>query len=402
MLQLTRRDFLKLCGTSSLGLALAACGVGATPTTTPAPTNTVLPTSTPFPSATATLTSTPAPTSTATATATVTSTPLPITLRDYADRLGKNIGVEALTGGNDSKRLELVKNEFNQITITAFTWPRSRPSINEFVLDIPRSYASRAQTNSQIARAQALIWGANAEIPSNHWLKQTGFSRDQLIEIMRTHIRTVMNDKQLATVKEWVVVNEGTQSHYFWIRGIGADFVEIAFRAAREANPNATLIYNDFGFEYSSLPYSQRVFALVKNLKEKGLIDAVGMQMHFLGGNEHPDPNLPLPQLKQAILNQIRVYADLGISVLITELDVDLNKIPGDQEQKMKIASGVYQVVSESYLESPNCKGLTVWGINSNDSWITGLGGTPALLFGDNKPQQPYYATLEAFKSKLK
>lgn len=65
---LTRRDFLKLCG-SSVALMLAACGVA--PAATPAPTNTT------FPSATPTLTGTPAPTNTPTATPTPTATANP-------------------------------------------------------------------------------------------------------------------------------------------------------------------------------------------------------------------------------------------------------------------------------------------------------------------------------------
>ncbi len=80
-MNLTRRDFIKLCGSSSVAALLAACGTA--PTTTPAPTQTPLPTatatvtSTPLPTATPTLTSTPAPTRTATATRTITATPTP-------------------------------------------------------------------------------------------------------------------------------------------------------------------------------------------------------------------------------------------------------------------------------------------------------------------------------------
>lgn len=69
--QLTRREFLKLCGASSVGFMLAACGVASTPTSTPAPTNTFFPTSTALPTATPTLTST----ATATRTSPMTATP---------------------------------------------------------------------------------------------------------------------------------------------------------------------------------------------------------------------------------------------------------------------------------------------------------------------------------------
>ncbi len=71
-MNLTRRDFLKLCGSSSVAALLAACGGTPTPTATPAPTLTSLPTSTPLPTATPTLMNTPAPTPSSTAMATAT------------------------------------------------------------------------------------------------------------------------------------------------------------------------------------------------------------------------------------------------------------------------------------------------------------------------------------------
>lgn len=90
MTQLTRRDFLRLCGTSSIGLALAACGVTPAPTAAPAPPNTPLPTSTALPTATSTFTNVPAPTSTASGTATTTDMPIvvpqsPLTIENFRD-----------------------------------------------------------------------------------------------------------------------------------------------------------------------------------------------------------------------------------------------------------------------------------------------------------------------------
>lgn len=52
MNQLTRREFVKRCGTATVGLWLAACGVGPEPAGTPASSNTPLPTSTSLPAAT--------------------------------------------------------------------------------------------------------------------------------------------------------------------------------------------------------------------------------------------------------------------------------------------------------------------------------------------------------------
>ncbi len=52
MNQLTRREFVKWCGTSMVGLLLAACGVRPEPAGTPVSSNTPLPTSTSLPAAT--------------------------------------------------------------------------------------------------------------------------------------------------------------------------------------------------------------------------------------------------------------------------------------------------------------------------------------------------------------
>jgi GH35 family endo-1,4-beta-xylanase len=126
MTQLTRRDFLRLCGTSSIGLALAACGVTPTPTATPAPTNTalptsiVLPTTTPTGTATAMPTNTPAPTSTATATATATKK-IPVTWRDYAQYLQMDIGTYL---GDPTRQSELTTGS------AGFDWGKRQSSQN--------------------------------------------------------------------------------------------------------------------------------------------------------------------------------------------------------------------------------------------------------------------------------
>lgn len=423
--RLTRRDFVRL-GAVGLGSAIVTACDGPPITNTPLATiiatltpeqqqalATALPTlvtltpeqivqMTATASPTATLTATPTATMTPTATPTAipsaTPTPRMPGLRDYADRAGKEIGVEALGGGNDQRRFEILKDEFNQVTITAFSWVRSRPAPDRFDLEIPRAYAQRAQKDGQIARAQQLVWGNSYDVPREHWLRQQRHTREQLIDIMKTHIRTVMHDKQLAAVKQWVVVNEGSDPSCFWFNEIGPDFVEIAFQTAREADSQAELIYNDGGFEYDELPYARRVFELAQGLKKQGLVDSIGMQMHFLGGSENPDPDLPLPQLKQAISSQMKRYADLGLAIHVTELDVDLSRIQGSAEERIGKASGIYAMVAETCLEIAACKGITLWGINASDSWILDLGGTPSLLFDGNQPQPPYQAMLEVLR----
>lgn len=87
MNQFTRRDFLRLCGTSCIGLTLAACGVIPTPVSTDVLLPSATPTATLLPTATPTFTRTEPPTSTGTPTAlpslSSTSTPTQIPKRVF-------------------------------------------------------------------------------------------------------------------------------------------------------------------------------------------------------------------------------------------------------------------------------------------------------------------------------
>jgi len=73
--KLTRRDFLKMAGVTSAGLALSACGVDVTKLPNPTTTASI----TPFPTGTPTLT----------------PTPTPPTIADLARKIGIDIGIEA-------------------------------------------------------------------------------------------------------------------------------------------------------------------------------------------------------------------------------------------------------------------------------------------------------------------
>ncbi|MCL2605556.1 MAG: endo-1,4-beta-xylanase [Defluviitaleaceae bacterium] len=97
----------------------------------------------------------------------------------------------------------------------------------------------------------------------------------------------------------------------------GADFVEYAFRIARAADPGAILYYNEC---FEDNPNTARVVAeMVKEINDKWLsegntrllIEGIGMQAHY-----------NLNTVVANVENAIRTYANIGVSVSITELDV--------------------------------------------------------------------------------
>jgi endo-1,4-beta-xylanase len=226
---------------------------------------------------------------------------------------------------------------------------------------------------------------------------------------MQEHIKAVVGHYK-GTVSEWVVSNEavityqgktGYQDH-IWLRTIGADYIDMAFQAARGADPNAILIYNDFGNEFPGLE-ADVVFGLVKRLKGKKLVDAVGMQFHIVsppvvdpGTNINP---LSLPK-KADIIAQMKRYKDIGVKVIITELDVDVSHLPGTKEQKLVKQAEIYRFVLEACLESGECNSISVWGLNDEESWMLSQGGESPLLFSNDKPKPAYYAIRDTLACK--
>jgi len=374
--KLSRRDFLKLAGTTSAGLALSACSVEVTE----------------VPTATATLippTQTPSPTSTITPTPGPTSTPIPDTLRTYADALGIRIGAVAEgVGPEDKIRSELMAEQFNQIVITSLAWEvigqRGR---NSYVFSIPDIFSRFASGHDLTVLGMHLVYGV--DLPE--WLSNGSFSRDELIELMKGHISRVMSHYK-GKIRAYSVVNEATEPSIFWNRRIGREYVEMAFQTAREADPDAILIYNDYAHETSSLYKAKQVYDLVKALKEKDLVDAVGMQMHMIGGS-NIDPRTP--PTKEQLLEQMNRYGELGLKVFITELDVDISRLPGSRDEKLAKQAEIYSTVFTACLESSGiCNDINLWGVNDIETWS----GEAALLFSSNKPKPAYFAVLDVLK----
>jgi endo-1,4-beta-xylanase len=324
--------------------------------------------------------------------------------------LGKQYGVEALAGGNDAERFKVLKDQFNQMTITALSWKRSQPAEGTPVLEIPQAYLEKALINGQTPTFQHLVYGNSTDIPDSHWLRTGEYSKEDAIKIMQQHITDVMVSNRIFMDKlikegkvtnsdiklQYIVVNEGVnEPSYYWVNKIGHEYIELAFQTARLADPKAVLLYNDFGHEMPNMSNVEGVFSVVKNLKDKGLIDGVGMQMHFIGGSDSPNSNLSIDKLEAGILAQMKRYEDIGVDVYITELDVDLSKISGTSEEQMKKAGGIYRMISKVCTSAPNCKSISVFGMNSDSSsWIADLGGKPGLLFFNNKPLYTYYSAL--------
>ncbi len=206
-------------------------------------------------------------------------------------------------------------------------------------------------------------------------------------------------------VQEWSIANETSSRSFwkgadFWLDKIGPDYVEMAFRWAREADPNGVLIFNDNNNESPRDGDTQRIiqkmYDTVKALKAKGVpIDIVGMQMHLL-----LKYSSPIPPQEADVVQTMKKFASLGVRIYITEFDVDLTNKGGTQAERWAYQAQLYRDMLRACLESGVCDSFTTWGVSDSTSWITcsspGCVNEPnaePLMFDKNfQPKPAYFA----------
>lgn len=230
-----------------------------------------------------------------------------------------------------------------------------------------------------------LIWG----VGNPSWLTQGNFTADQLKQIMKNHITTVMThykDKQFngsSGVYSWDVVNEAVNDVYnlynynVWYPKI-KDYVNLAFTYAgqvrEELGLNVKLFYNDNhnimdgGFQKNK---SDAIFQVVQNITNHSIpIDGVGFENHLDVGNDY---EAITTYGYDAIVTNFKRYADLGLDVHITEMDVSCGKgnVPctNYSQEIQQMQSEMYAVVLKACLDSPNCKNFETWGYTDLYTW---------------------------------
>lgn len=212
-------------------------------------------------------------------------------------------------------------------------------------------------------------------------------SREVLIERMHRHITDVMS-RYKGKIKGWDVVNEavlddGTLRKTPYYKIIGPDYIELAFKFAHAADPDAELYYNDYSM--ANPAKRDAVVRLVRDLKAEGCrIDAVGMQSH--NGYNYPD----LKEYEKTI--QALIAA--GVKVQITELDMNMLPNPRSfsgaevsqnfsyQKELNPYAKGLTRearkVFHDHYLAlfrlyrkyASHIERVTLWGVSDADSWL--------------------------------
>ena len=256
-----------------------------------------------------------------------------------------------------------------------------------------------AERNHQYVTCDNLIWVSEV----SDWVLNGNWTAEELTEIMRNHIHTVIThwgDR----CRGWEVVNEplnadGTFSSSVWHDTIGDEYFYLAFKFATEAvkktGKDIKLFFNDYNLESPS-PKVTAAYNLVKELKRRNLrIDFVGQESHFIVGET--------PTLEQQIEAK-KGFLELGVEVAVTELDIRFLEAPYyTAEGQAQQALDYYNSVASCVKVGRGCFGITVWDFDDKYSWVPsafqGQGG--ADIFNATLQRKPaYYASAEALEGR--
>ena len=311
---------------------------------------------------------------------------------------------------SDPTQIEIIKKQFNSVTAeNAWKPGEIHPKEGVWNFGLADSIANFCRENGIKMRGHCLCWHSQFA----DWMftdkKGKPVKKEVFYQRLREHIHTVVN-RYKDVVYAWDVVNEAMaddgrpfefvdskmvpaspyrQSRHFKL--CGDEFIAKAFEFAREADPTAVLIYND----YSTVDNGkrERIYTMVKKMKDAGVpIDGIGMQGHY--NIYFPDED----QLEKAIQR----FSEIVNTIHITELDLRTNTESGGQlrfsrgevkPQAPYIATlqeDQYARLFKIFRKYKNViKNVTFWNLSDKDSWL-GLGNHPLPIDENFKAKRSF------------
>ncbi|MFN8018449.1 MAG: endo-1,4-beta-xylanase [Acidimicrobiales bacterium] len=311
--------------------------------------------------------------------------PATCSLRELGARAGIRIGAAVDPGQlGDGLLTTTLAREFSSLTAeNAMKWYAVEPTRGNEDYAGADALVAFAEAHGMEVRGHNLLWAQDAYTPA--WVKAIT-DPDDLRAVVEHHISSEVG-RYAGRVPRWDVVNEplasvgtGTSGSVFE-RVLGPGWLADAYRTAHQADPGAELWLNEYGTDWVPGKHAA-LLALVRQLLRDGApLDGIGLQTHRLGV-DGPD--------RATFERQLRDFADLGLKVAITELDVAIR--PGDPTGLARQAEA-YRTIVESCLAVTSCVEVTTWGISDRDTWLDGQGILPAptrpLLFDDDFAPKP-------------
>lgn len=299
--------------------------------------------------------------------------------------------------------LAAATKHFNAVTPENCMKPeRVHPAEDRWQFETSDALVEWAQANRMSIHGHTLVW--HAQTPN--WFFENA-DRTVATQRMKDHILTLVG-RYKGKLQSWDVVNEAINDggndetakteglrNSPWLQAMGPDYLTLAFRFAHEADPAATLYYNDYNIE-SGPKHASSMVLLKRLLSEGAPVHAVGIQGHWRSGS------VPFDDIDNAISD----YASLGLKVSITELDVTIrgaaggqfgggqragrNQPPASAEDLARQADDYAKLFAIFRKHKDAIERVTFWGLHDRRTWR--FGQHPLILDANSQPKPAYAA----------
>ena len=226
-----------------------------------------------------------------------------------------------------------------------------------------------ATANGIAMRGHTLLWYYRTP----RWFRELPDAATAEREMLN-HIAAVAG-RYRGRMRLWDVVNEPFEPAHgradglrgaIFAEKVGPHYLDLAFHAAREADPTARLLLNEYGIEYDSPADDAKRRVILRHLER---LRRDGVPVELLGIQGHLEIGVkPFSAKKlRAFLAEI---AGLGIEMAVTELDVVDAAAPGDITRRDRMVADEYRRFLEVMLDEPAVRTVFTWGLSDRHSWI--------------------------------
>jgi endo-1,4-beta-xylanase len=253
---------------------------------------------------------------------------------------------------------------------TELKWRSLRPKPGVYNFEPVDQLLDFAQRHQMLLRGHTLVW--HEALPPWFASIANAINAEQMLT---EHITTIVK-RYAGKMHSWDVVNEAIAPKHQrsdglrntpWLALLGPDYIDMAFRTAAKADPRALLTYNDFGMDYDTAFGNAKraaVLQFLRRLKAQGTpIHALGIQAHL-----HRDKPVFNPEKFSRFLQEV---ADLGLKIMITELDVTEKKFPTEKSERDRSLAATYADYLAVALAQPAVIAVLTWGLSDRYTWLS-------------------------------
>lgn len=258
------------------------------------------------------------------------------------------------------------------------------------------------------------------------WIKNGNFSRAEIEKIWTDHITTVIQHGKALGVTEWTIVSEPfkpgerEENDILYKAFGGYEYIDIAYIAARKADPNAILIYDDYenhtslkplrpgqqATAHSGVELTKQIISRLRKITVVGddgiarrVLDVVGAESH-LGGWVGVPPDMT------DVEQTLKSY---GMPISISGFGVRVDEFTGTSDEILRQQAQLYSDFLRAEIKSGAVRDLVFWGLTDTNNWLysdqsvsTGTPtAAPTLYDMNNRPKLSYYEVVKVLYEQL-